>query len=195
LNQERNLDSQTLRTRDFYDAFRRANFPDETTDEILTNLSRRLKTFFNRNLPFRHEADIHDGLQETIYRMLKGLIPYDESRSFWPWVYGIARHVACEMRRKAQNERGHLQAYARTQSVDHCVDRSVEATLHGARRALEERSKLKPRTIAVGWDAHMSVSAAEVALTHGVPINRVRVAKHRVLRALTELVAAGEIRE
>ena len=105
------MNATSIRTKDFFDAFRRCDYPDASIDEILRHLAVRLTGYF-RKLYLGHAADIHDLVQDTMVRLLQAVEKYDPSRSPWLWMKGIARNVLREWLKHKRQERSRMRTYA-----------------------------------------------------------------------------------
>jgi hypothetical protein len=191
------MPTNPIRVKEFFDAFRRSDYPDATTDEIVKHLARRLRGFFRLRLPHHNDADLHDDVQNTTHQVLRAVERYDPARSPWKWILGIAAKIACEAERKEARERRHRGALAdievaRRREVDrvgrHCIADERLALLDCAIEAIRNQSRFKPETIEAGWELLRGVPREEVERKYGMGRDEAYRAKNLIRAALRRFV-------
>lgn len=142
--------------------------------EILVR--RHEKAVYNYLLQFTvAEHDAQDAAQEAFVRAWRGLDRFDGKRSFAAWLFGIARHVAADQRRRAR----------RHEPLDPGSEFEAPAAEPAAPEIWTLARALKPAQFEVLW-LHYGEGFAikETARIMGITAIHAKVLLHRARAAL-----------
>ncbi len=133
-----------------------------------------------------------DVAQEVCFAVLRALPSYcDRGRPFLPFVYGIAAHKVADARRSAARNR--TTPFPEIPEIPELVDGPEQRTLHsesvGRVTKLLDTLPDKQREILV-LRVVMGLSAKETAKVIGSTAGAVRVAQHRALDRLRNVLAS-----
>lgn len=127
-----------------------------------------------------------DLAQETFLRMIEARRTFRPGAPFRPWLYGIARHVALDARRRGARRR----EVAVAEPPDRPVAPHGEEHLDGLRLA-ELVGTLPPDQREVVWLARVEgLTSPEIAAVVGASPGAVKVRLHRATARLRALFAA-----
>lgn len=149
---------------------------------LLTELTTRLRRYFQRRLHDDLSSQVDDLVQETLLAIHMRRMTYDPNQALTPWVYAIARYKLVDLLRRTRQ--------ARLLPIDDVADFIVDDTASpqsaGDRHDLEtmldtlpERTRGLVRRVKIEGQP-----VADVATSMGMSESAVKVAVHRGFKAL-----------
>ncbi|GIW82031.1 MAG: DNA-directed RNA polymerase sigma-70 factor [Gemmatales bacterium] len=125
------------------DEFRLKQAATEAFEEIVRRASQRLRTYLDRNCQCQDRNLAEDVVQETLIRLYLRAETFDPKRSFWGWLFTIARNKYCDILKKAKktSSTGSLEDDSSTAQLDQIVDDSEPPFAELEKR--EKREKLE----------------------------------------------------
>ena len=158
---------------------------------LLTSIVPALRAMASRS--FRDPADVDDVVQDILIALHEARASYDPARPFRPWMAGIARHRIID--RLRQQGRRNLRETALT--LEHETFAALETneqgmgidshTLNAAIDRLPDGQRLAVRELKLKEGSLQSV-ARDTGMTEGA----LKVAAHRAIRRLRQLLGGGE---
>lgn len=139
---------------------------------------------------FSAEEEVEDSLQDVLLTVHGIRHSYDPCRPFGPWIFAIARRRfadrlrrRCRIRDREVPLTAHLETLAAPDSISDHVDLD-RAVLHGAIRALPLAQRRAVELLRL-----RELSLKEASAESGVKQGALKVALHRAIRSLRQVLA------
>lgn len=141
---------------------------------------------------YRNDVEIEDAIQDVFLTLHSIRHTYDPARPFGPWLVAIARrHFIDRLRRQGRQRARETPLSAEHETFEDVaanIDRDMDRSgLHAAIERLPARQRE-----AISLLKLKEMSLKEAAMTTGLSIASLKVATHRALKSLREILTDGK---
>ena len=161
--------------------------------ELLRAITPMLRAAARRQLPVYHRQDVEDVVQDILMSLHVARATYDPERPFVPWLMGIARNRIADAIRRQARRAAHEQTVEQVPETFFDPGANMSADVYrdpeALRRAIDDLPRQQRRAMELLKLREMSLK--EAAAVSGTSVGALKIAVHRAMGTLREVLSKG----